>query len=65
MNADKRDITTTTIYYRSGDFEGIALGLLQLLGVPDGRVALTDNYANPITIVLGEDYATLAGATEG
>jgi hypothetical protein len=54
------DITTTTVYYSSSDYEGIARGLLQLLGV-DGKIALTDNYANPITIVLGADYATVVG----
>lgn len=64
-NASNREIKTTTIYYSTSEFEGIALGLLQLLGVTDGKVALTDKYANPITIVLGEDYATIAGATSG
>lgn len=62
--ASTTDIASTTIYYTSADYEGIARGLLQLLGV-DGKVALTDKYANPVTIVLGADYATLAGATSG
>ena len=62
--AQTRDIKTTTIYYGSEEFEGIARGLLQLLGVP-GRVQLTDKYASPITIVLGEDYATLVGNSGG
>ena len=63
-NATKRDIETTTIYYRTGDYEGIALGLVQLLGV--GKVQLSDNFPGaPVTIVLGSDYATLAGATDG
>ena len=62
VNADKRDFATTTVYYLSADYEGIARGMLQLLGVTDGKVALTDKYANPITIVLGEDYATQVAA---
>ena len=62
VNADKRDFATTTVYYASADYEGIARGMLQILGLTDGRVALTDKYANPITIVLGEDYANLVAA---
>jgi hypothetical protein len=62
--ASNNKITTTTIYYQSADYEGIARGLLQLLGV-EGKVALTDKYANPVTIVLGADYASVAGQTEG
>jgi hypothetical protein len=56
--AGTRDIATTTVYYGSAQYEGIARGLLQLLGVP-GKVQLTDRYVAPVTIVLGEDYATL------
>lgn len=64
-NASTRDIATTTIYYRSADFEGIARGLLQLLGV-QGSVQLSDAFPGaPVTIVLGEDYATIAGNTGG
>ena len=63
-NATKRDIAKTTIYYRTSDYEGIALGLAQLLGV--GTVQLSDNFPGaPVTIVLGEDYATVAGGTGG
>jgi hypothetical protein len=62
--AGSREIQTTTVYYAGADFEGIARGLLQLLGV-EGAVQLTDKYSAPITIVLGEDYATLVGALEG
>lgn len=58
------DFPITTIYYSTADYEGIARGLLQLLGV-DGKVALTDKYANPITIVLGADYAAANGGTSG
>ena len=63
-NATDREIETTTIYYRSADYEGIALGLAQLLGV--GEIQLSDNFPGaPVTIILGSDYATLAGATDG
>jgi hypothetical protein len=60
VNASSRSIPTTTVYYSNAKYEGIARGLLQLLAVPNGKIALTDNYSNPVTIVLGEDYATLA-----
>jgi hypothetical protein len=64
-NAATRDIETTTIYYRSAEFEGIARGLLQLLGV-QGKVQLSDAFPGaPVTIVLGEDYATLVEASAG
>jgi hypothetical protein len=63
-NASTRNITTTTVYYSSAEVEGIARGLLQLLGVP-GKVQLTDKYAAPVTIVLGEDYATLVANSGG
>lgn len=55
------DEETTVIYYRSTEFEGIALGLQQLLGV--GTLQLSDRYLGaPVTIVVGNDYATVAGA---
>jgi len=61
-NATARDIEETVIYYRSAEFEGIARGLQQLLGV--GTVRLSDNFPGaPVTIVVGNDYATVAGAT--
>lgn len=64
-NSTNREIATTTIYYRSTDFEGIALGLMQLLGV-QGKVQLSDAFPGaPVTIVLGEDYATLTAAAGG
>ncbi|HEX7834379.1 MAG TPA: LytR C-terminal domain-containing protein [Pseudolysinimonas sp.] len=57
-----RDLATTVIYYRTTDFEGIALGLQQLLGGV-GKIQLSDRYLGaPITIVVGEDYATIAGS---
>lgn len=54
-NATVRTEKTTTIYYSSRDFEGIARGLAVLLGV--GTVQLSDAYPGaPVTIVLGDDY---------
>ena len=59
--ADQRDEETTVVYYRSAEFEGIARGLAQLLGV--GTVQLSDAFLGaPVTIVVGADYATLTGA---
>lgn len=63
-NASSREVATTVVYYSSADYEGIARGLAQLLGFD--KVQLTDIYKGaPVTVVLGEDYATLVGATEG
>jgi hypothetical protein len=60
--ADSREETETVIYYRSAEFEGIALGLQQLLG-GIGSIQLSDAFLGaPVTIVVGEDYATVAGA---
>jgi hypothetical protein len=59
-NAVERTETETVLYYRSAEYEPIAVALLQLLGT--GRVQLSDAYPGaPVTIVLGEDYATVAG----
>lgn len=59
-NSTTREETETVIYYRSTDFEGIALGLAQLLGV--GTVQLSDAFLGaPVTIVVGADYATVSG----
>jgi hypothetical protein len=59
-NSTTRDEETTVIYYRSTEFEGIALGLAQLLGV--GTIQLSDAFLGaPVTIVVGQDYATVAG----
>lgn len=64
-NSTNREIETTTIYYRSADYEGIARGLLQLLGV-QGKVQLSDAFPGaPVTVVLGADYATLVANTDG
>jgi len=61
-NSTTREEETTVIFYRSTDYEGIALGLSQLLGV--GTIQLSDAFLGaPVTIVVGNDYATVAGAT--
>ena len=64
LDASTHTVQTTTVYYTTADYEGIARGLLQLLGVP-GSVQITDKYAAPITIVLGADYATLTANSGG
>lgn len=50
------DITETVVYYSTADLEGVALGMVQLLGgVAD--IELSDAFPGaPITIVLGSDY---------
>jgi hypothetical protein len=61
-NSTTREEETTVIFYRSTEFEGIALGLSQLLGV--GTIQLSDAFLGaPVTIIVGNDYATVAGAT--
>lgn len=60
LPASADDIETTTIYYRSSDYQAIARGLAQVLGV--GALQLSDAYPGaPVTIVLGADYAPTAG----
>jgi len=60
-NATARDETDTVVYYRSAEFEGIARGLVQLLGV--GSVQLSDAFLGaPVTVVVGSDYATVSGS---
>ena len=60
-NSTARDETETVVYYSSAAFEGIARGMVPLLGV--GTVQLSDAFPGaPVTIVVGEDYATVAGA---
>lgn len=57
QNAAARDAETTVIYYWTADFEPIALGLAQLLGIPGEQIRLSDAYLGaPVTIVLGADY---------
>lgn len=55
-NADESDVAVTTIYYSDPANEGIALGMVELLGV--GEIALSDAFPGAaITIVLGADAA--------
>ena len=57
-------IATTTIYYRTSDYEGIALGLAQLLGV--GKVQLSDNFPGaPVTIVPEPSPCSFTWAPDG
>lgn len=54
-NASVRDEEATVIYFRSAEYEGIAKGMAQILGV--GTTVLSDAYPGaPVTIVLGGDY---------
>jgi LytR cell envelope-related transcriptional attenuator len=55
-----RSEKTTTIYYSTSDFEGVARGMAVLLGV--GTIQFSDAFPGaPVTIVIGDDYAALAG----
>lgn len=57
-NASVRDLETTTIYYNGAQYEAVALGMAEILGTDPARVVNSDAYlGNPITIVLGADYA--------
>ena len=59
-NSTTRSEKTTTIYYSSAKFEGIARGMAALLGV--GTIQLSDAFPGaPVTIVIGDDYAAVAG----
>ena len=54
-NSTTRSEKTTTVYYSSRDFEGIARGMVVLLGV--GTIQLSDAFPGaPVTIVIGDDY---------
>lgn len=56
-NAGEKDIEVTTVYYADAANEGIARGMVELLGV--GEIALSDAFPGaPITIVLGADAAS-------
>ncbi|KRF32987.1 LytR C-terminal domain-containing protein [Yonghaparkia sp. Soil809] len=55
-NAAADDIETTTVYYSDPADEGIALGMVELLGL--GTIELSDAFPGaPITIVVGADAA--------
>jgi hypothetical protein len=54
-NSTTRSEKITTVYYSSAEFEGIARGMVVLLGV--GSVQLSDACPGaPVTIVIGDDY---------
>jgi hypothetical protein len=54
-NASARDEETTIVYYSSEEYEGVARGMAQLLGVTE--VELSEAFPGAtVTIVLGADY---------
>jgi hypothetical protein len=58
-NASERDEETTVVYYSSEEYEGVARGMVALLGV--GEVELSEAFPGaPITIVVGTDYVAPA-----
>lgn len=55
--ASARDREVTVVYYNGAQYESIALGLAQLLGIDAANLANSDAYLGaPVTIVLGADY---------
>jgi hypothetical protein len=55
--ASTRDQELTVIYYNGAQYESIALGLAQLLGIDSANIANSDAYLGAsVTIVLGADY---------
>ena len=55
-NAAADDVEVTTVYYSNPADEGIALGMVELLGV--GEIQLSDAFPGaPVTIVVGADAA--------
>ncbi|WP_169077236.1 LytR C-terminal domain-containing protein [Microcella alkalica] len=55
-NAAADDIEVTTVYYSNPADEGIALGMVELLGL--GEIELSDAFPGaPVTIVVGADAA--------
>jgi len=59
--ASADDVAETVVYYRAADYEGVARGIVALLGA--GRVVLSDVYQGaPVTVVIGADLADGAAA---
>jgi hypothetical protein len=55
-NASTRNIEETTIYYNGEEYEGVARGIAELLGVP-GQIELSEAFPGAtVTVVLGTDY---------
>lgn len=60
--AGAREEEFTRIYYNGAQYEGIALGLAELLGTDPANIFNSDFYLGAtVTIVLGADYASSAG----
>lgn len=60
VNASADDVTETVVYYRSAEYEAVALGLVEVLGAQ--RAQLSDAYQGaPVTVVVGADLADAAG----
>ncbi|TXK19352.1 LytR C-terminal domain-containing protein [Homoserinibacter sp. GY 40078] len=58
--ADVTDDTETIVYYSSEEYEGVARGIMELIGAAD--VSLSDAFpATVVTVVLGSDYEPPAG----
>lgn len=55
-DASVRNAKSTVVYYSSNRLEGVARGLVKILGT--GQVQLSDAFPGaPVTVVLGSDYA--------
>jgi hypothetical protein len=54
-NASSSDVGTTTVYYTTPDYEGVARGIVEQLGA--GTVAASDSFEAPVTVVIGADLA--------
>lgn len=55
--AGARDTELSGIYYNGAEYEGIALGLAELLGIDPANIRNSDFYLGaPVTILLGADY---------
>ncbi|WP_395640170.1 LytR C-terminal domain-containing protein [Pseudolysinimonas sp.] len=60
--AGAREEEFTRIYYNGAQYEGIALGLAELLGTDPANIFNSDFYLGAtVTIVLGSDYTPPAG----
>lgn len=60
--AGSRDTELSAIYYNGEAFEGIALGLAELLGIDPANIRNSDAYLGAsVTVLLGADYVPPAG----
>jgi hypothetical protein len=60
-NASDSEEQSTVVYYTEPALEGVALGLVELLGVGEARQSDAFAGAAPVAIVLGADYSPPAG----